>query len=337
MKKTITFLLFLLISGIIFSCKKETPNEVQSLNVSDNKVSSLVRNFKQFGSAGLKSSWEVSPDSAIWYLGATANYTYGDASRETENTWTDTCFFAIPMANQKVTVSVLFNKYAELIDKLRDMYHSRNEENKQLLAVSVKISNYNTDTLVCMATATFAYGPILVSCVFNNTDYWSFWKYYGNGGICDGPNSGTHPESDAAEEIQKRIMACKGVPMGNYYYENVITETIIDPLEYPIDPTFNTPVSNDRYSHLYWNSSQYPNFDGCISPADLNFYLAKTKDLIYKDTINGGIRPVGYSFISIDMQGNEGMEAWYTLYYHIAFIKYGILRLSPDPTLKLDN
>ncbi len=328
--------LLLCIALMISACKKEPVISDSKAGISDEKVSSLVRNFKKTGSSGLKSTWEVSPDSAIWYLVATANYTYGDASRETENTWTDTCFFAIPMAYQKVTVSVLFNKYVELIDKLRDMYHSRNEENKQLLAVSVKTHNYNTDTIYCMGVAVFAYGPIQVPCVFNSIDSWSFWKYYGNGGICGGPNSGTHPESDAAEETQKRIMACKGVPMGNYYYDSVIVKEIIDPLKFPIDPTFNTPLSNDRYSHLYWNSSQYPNFNGCIPPADLNFYLTKTKELIYNDTVNGGIRPVGYSFISIDMLGKESTFNRYTIFKHIANISYGILRASPDPTEKLD-
>jgi hypothetical protein len=337
MKRNSIILLSLLILAFT-SCKKELSNATNDkIPDSDMKVSTLIKNFKARGESGFKSGEEMDIETAIWYLGVTANYTYGDASREIEKTWTDTCYLSIPINNNKISASEVYNKYIELIENLRQKYQAKNEENKQLITVSVKTRSLVDNILSCEATAVFAYGgPIQVACSFNNIDYWSFW-WYVQGGICDGPNFGTNLQSDAAEETQKRIMACKGVPIGNYYYEELLESPIRieNPLLFAIDS--GVEISNNRYSHLYWNCEQYPNFDGCISPADLNFYLTKTRQLINNDTEHNGIRPVGSSFISIDMWGFQDYNFNnYLIYEHKASVRYGILHLSPDPRESLD-
>jgi len=244
---------------VFFSCKKEQSKTTNDqIPDSDLKLSSMIKNFKAQGKSGFKSGEEMTIDSALWYLGVTANYTYGDASRETEKTWTDTCYLSIPVNNNKISLSEVYNKYLELIENLRQKYQAKEEENKQLITVSVKTQSLVDNNLTCKVTAVFAYGgPIQISCSFNDIDYWSYWKLYENGGICGGINWGTHPESDAAEETQKRIMACKGVPIGNYYYEELPSpdspKYILNPLVYPI---FNGDTSNNRYKHQLRNSSQ---------------------------------------------------------------------------------
>jgi hypothetical protein len=336
MLKIAMFLIIFSVFTLLIGCAKEkvqTKTSCEQIPGSDYKISSLIKCFKARGESGLKSGYEMTIDSAKWYIGTAANYTYGDASRETEQTFTDSCFVNIPLVNGKIPENDVYVKYEEVINNLRIIYYNKNEENKQLLSVSVKIHSIQAESLIFKVTGVFAYGgPIQVLCVFNEIDSWSYWKQYGNGGICGGINWGTHPESDAAEETQKRIMACKGVPQGNYYYEELpypeSPKYITNPLLYPI---FNGEPNNYRYSHLYWNSNQYPNPDGCIPPGDLNFYLTKTKELIYNDTEHGGIRPVGSSLISIDMYGNQDNEDDYTIYEHNAIVDYGILRLSPDP------
>jgi hypothetical protein len=323
--------LLLGIALMISACKKEPVISDSKAGISDEKVSSLIRNFKKTGSSGLKSTWEVSPDSAIWYLGATANYTYGDASRETENTWTDTCLISIPLTdNMKVTANVLFSKYESIIDSLRNFYREKQAEEKQLISVSVTPSNYTPGNLVCKISALFAYGPIQVSCYFNNIDSYCFWYYWQYRPICDGPNVNSTEITDAALETQRRIMRCKGVPMGNYYYESQEEIIILDPTDYPIGGVSGQNM-NHRFAHLYWNSSQYPDFDGCIPPDDLNFYLEKTRELINNYETEGGIRPAGKGLISIEMWGTESYKNDYLIYMHNANLTYGILRLSPDP------
>ncbi len=332
-------MLALLIIIIVFtSCKKEQQTyDNTNVPAKDMKLATMINNFKERGVSPLKSASEMTVDSAIWYIGATANFTYGDASFETERTWTDTILFCLPVNNGKITENEVYAKYADLVDNLRIKYQAKNEENKQLVAVYIKTLGIDANTLNCKATAVFACGFTSNSnCTFNNIDSWKFGQVNGSGGICAGVNAGSFPSSDAAMEMQKRIMACKAVPSGNCWFETLdnYTQYLMDPLLYPINPLI--AISNYRYSHLYWNSDKYPDFNGCINPEDLNFYLTKIKELIYKDTQNGGIRPVGLNFVDINMVGEESSENGFTIYKHIAIVQYGILHLSLDPPKSLD-
>ena len=333
-KFNFTFLLIILFAvSIIASCKKEQQaNSLQNIPASDLKLATMLNSFKERGKSHLKSTAEMSIDSAIWYIGATTNFTYGDGSRETEKTWTDSIFISIPITNGKISESEVFNKYEQVIDSLRTIYQAKNEENKQLLAVSVETHSLNINTLTCKVTSIFAYGFPSIPYTFNDNDSWFFWWQI-QGGICNGPNSGTHLQSDAAEETQKRITYSIAVPNGTYWYETLPTVPIRDAI--PIVP--NSTPNNYHYSYLYWNSSQFPDdFDGCIPPSDLNFYLTKTKELIYNDTDHNGIRPIGSSFIGIDMWGFSQYLSSYTIYLHQADVFYGILHWNPNEPDTLD-
>lgn len=321
----------------IISCKKEQlATSLEQMHANDLKLASMIQSFKARGSSHLKSTAEMSTDSAIWYIGATANFTYGDATRETERTWTDSCFVTLPVNNGKIAESEVYNKYEAIIDSLRTIYQGKNEQNKQLLAVSVETHSLSTNSLVCKVTGIFACGmiPNNMPCTFNNIDSYCFWYLWQNHAICAGPNTASTAVTDAAEETQKRIMWCKGVPAGNYWYEDPIVTVIInDPTQYPVIP--GASKSNFHYAKLYWNSSQYSNFNGCIPPADLNFYLTKTKELINNETTQGGLRPAGYSLIDIDMWGFI-LQGNHTEYMHRATVRYGILHFSIDPPDPLD-
>lgn len=335
---SILLLTFIISSFAIISCKKEQKtNSPLSIQANDLKLAKMLTNFKERGMSHLKSATEMTIDSAIWYISATANFTYGDASRETENTWTDSCFITLILNNGKISESDVYNKYEAVIDSLKAIYQAKNEENKQLLAVIVAAQNLNENALICKVTSVFAYTPpSLPSCTFNSIDSYCFWYLWQYHPICAGPNTNSTLVTDAAEETQKRIMRCKSVPSGNSWYEQIPDgiKHIDDPLLYPVNPAF--PISNSRWAHLYWNSSQYSNFDGCIPPVDLNFYKSKTEELIYNDTQNGGIRPVGSSLIDIDMWGCIKISQQdFTLYMHQAVVRYGILHGTPDPPIDL--
>ena len=75
--------------------------------------------------------------------------------------------------------------------------------------------------------------------------------------------------------------------------------------------------------------------NGCIPPDDLNFYLAKTKELINNETTIGGLRPTGYSLIDIDMWGETHIEQGFTIYQHQALVRYGILHFGINPPSSL--
>lgn len=329
-------LLSVIFSGVLsVSCQKEQiTSKRNEIPANDLKIANMIKNFKTRGESGFKSTTEMTVDSAIWFIGASANFTYGNASHKSERTWSDSIFITLPVNNGKISEGVVFNKYEAAIDSLREIYQGRNEENKQLLSVGITTHSVSTNELVCKVTGTFAYGfPTTSFCNFNNADSYCFWYYWQYQAICDG-NTGYSEVTDAAEETQKYIMRCKAVPAGNYWYENQITKYVPDPSAYPIDPT--VAPGNYRYAHMYWNSSQYPNFNGCIPPDDLNFYLSKTKELINTDTTQGGLRLPGYSLIDIDIRGFIESNNSYTIYKHKADIKYGILHLSIDPPQSLE-
>jgi hypothetical protein len=343
MRKFYPALTALLLGFLCFtSCKKEhQPDSTAAIPDGDLKLSSMIEGFKERGMSQLKSTAEMSIDSAIWYIGATANYTYGDPTRETERTWTDSIFITLPVTNGKISDGEVFNKYEAVIDSLRSIYQDRNEENKQLLAVAVETHSISSTTLVCKVTGIFAGGilPTNRPCTFNDIDSYSFYYLYNFQAICDGPNSSSPIVTDAADETQKRIMWCKAEPYGNYWYENIIIKHINDPVPIP----GSTP-GNYHYSYLYWNSTEYPNAKTCISPSDLNFYLVKTKEYINREVPDPnvpnslpGLRPVGgYSFWDIDMIGEtHNLNNGHSIYQHQATVRYGILHFSIGPPQSL--
>lgn len=336
--KTILILLaFALAAGVFNACKKEQDKHDQtSVNLSDTDVAGKIRDFKNMGSTGLKSSEEVDIEEALWYLATTANYTYSDLSAENEKTWTDEYLINIPLTNTKVSLTEVYARYEQLVDNLRTSYAAKNEENKQFLSVSLEPVSLDDNNMLCKATAVFTYSPTPIgnTCNFNSIDHWSFWWNY-HPGICDGPNYGTNLESDAAEEIQKRIMRCKGVLPINYYYEPTLTKYVLDPTEHLYPVGAGTP-NNYGYSYFYWNSSAYPDFEGCMSPYYLNLYLDRIKDYIYTDVNNNGFRPVGEALIDIDLWGYIKYIEDITQYMHRAKVSYGIIRQRPDPKDVLD-
>jgi hypothetical protein len=338
--KTKTILLFLalaIVAGVFNACKKDQDKTDQvPTGLKDNEVAEKIRNFKNQGTSGFKSSEEVDIEEALWYITTTANYTYSDLTAENEKTWTDEFIINISLSNTKVSLTEVYAKYELLIENLRTFYAAKSEENKQFLTVSLEPISLDDNNLICKASAVFTYAPVPVAniCNFNSIDHWSFW-WLNQGGICGGPNSGTNLESDAAEEIQKRIMRCKGYLPSNYYYEPASIKYILDPTEhlYPIGS--GTP-NNYGYSYFYWNSSEFPGFDGCISPNYLNLYLDRIQEYIYTDVDNNGFRPVGEALINIDLWGDIKFELNNTIYQHNARVNYGILRLRPDPRDILD-
>lgn len=335
-KLTISLLVAALAIGFLTSCKKdrEKINPTPAI-VSDAEIANKIREFKNIGVSNFKSRGEITIEEALWYIATTANYTYSDLTAENEKTWVDTCLITISLSGGKVSLTEVYAKYELMVDHLRTFYAARSEENKQFLTLSLEPVTMDDNYLVCKARAVYTYSlvPGVSSCVFDDTTSFSFWYFWNFNATCDTPSI---LETDAAEEIQKRIMRCKEVLPSNYYYEPTTSVTIFDPLDYPVFIGSSTP-HNYGYSHLYWNSSKYPDFDGCISPYYLNYYLTKVKELIYNDVNNSGIRPIGTALINIDLWGKEGMDDLNNLLYlHQAKVNYGILRTRPDPKDSLD-
>lgn len=293
----------------------------------------MIGSFKTRGESNFKSGEVVDIEEALWYIATTTNYTYSDLSAENEKTWVDTCLINIALTNNKVSLTEVYAKYELLIENLRAFYGAKNEENKQFLTVSIEPVSREGNNLLCKARAVFTYSPITGGYFnFDNSTSYSFWYYWQYNATCDIQSPLV---TDAANETQIRIMRSKGTLPIYYYYEPVASIPIDNPLDYPIDSSAPNP-HNNRFSHLYWNSSQYPNFNGCIPPDDLNFYLIKTKELINNEVGNGGIRPAGTGMIDIYMNGIIKTVNANSIFCHQATVNYGILRQRPDPRYNLE-
>ncbi len=275
-------------------------------------------------------------DSAIWYLSVTANYTYGSASYETERISKDVTSITLPVTNNKVLLSTVYSKYEEMIDSIRGYYRDIPSTEKQLISVTIETDTVLQDAIVLAVTSTVGTGIIQHLCDFNDVDSWIWWNT-GGGGICAGPNYGQGIGSDAAEQMQNKIMICKSVPFGNYWYE-MLPSHHVDAWDYP-NPNWGGPIYNYYRYRMFWSSSQFANHHGCLSPDELNFYLSGTKWIIYTAESQGGERPDEASFVSVDVAGNQNYYGsypnYYTADYHEMDIDYGILHVSPNPPIDL--
>lgn len=158
------------------------------------------------------------------------------------------------------------------------------------------------------------------------------------GGICSGPNIGSYPDRDLATEIQRKIMNCKGVPIGNVYYSPTTERDIIG-VEWP-DPDYTGGFQyiNYRSHYVYYNLEGYPGYQDCVPPADCNYYLNGTKHVIYtsENATNHGLRPDGYVFILLSDFHGEVFLSVPGETMHMGVVQYGVLHISPNPPESLD-
>jgi hypothetical protein len=343
--KSKIFILVIFLAGIVIlfptGCKKnekKTETLTQSTpapnNQSDMKLARMYSAFKQKGSQKLKDGEDMTIDSAIWYLQGTANFTYGKASVETSKTEIDSTFITLTITDNKITLTEVWNKYSEMIDSIRASYQKIAGDENQLMSVQVDRHQLTETELVCKVTSIISIsGPIPNFCVFNSIDSWIWWNQTGQG-ICNGPNAGQHPELDAAILINQKIMNCMGVPAGNYYWTE--PETVdLWPESYP-NPNWGGAPNYEKYL-LYWNHSSYPNFHGCLSPEECNFYLSGTKWVINTDYPSGA-RPAGKSLISVAIHGDALFDVpnlGNSAYLHRGPAYYGILHWNANPALHL--
>ena len=336
--KTSHLVLTVLAIGLlsILSCKKEQQvKNSKEIPASDLKLATMLNDFKHKGESHLKSTTEMTTEEAEWLLSSTVNFTYGEAYTGKGELWKESFVLTLPLNEGKISETEVYSKYLELVEILRVQFQSKPYNDKQLISVNISTQEITATSLICNAVSTFAYGSDVYTATFNDIDSWGYWRE-DSPGICAGPNAGNYPQSDAALEMQKKIMMTLAWPAHGWVEELPNSGAIIkilDPKLYPIDP--NAQPSNHHYSHLYWNSSQYPDPETCISPSDLNFYLSQTKDLIYKDVINNGLRPIGTSLIDIKMNGGKSYNQINLTYeyFHQAQIHYGIFHftgINPD-------
>lgn len=317
----------------ISGCKKESSlQDVQSLSSSDLKFAHLVSGFTNTGSSNFKSGERMSIDSAVWYIEATANYTYGDGSKEIEETSVDSVFFLLPIDfENKALISDVWNSYVQMIESIRTYYQSLTQSEKQLISTDVEAVEISGSNLLLKATSTFAVGTFLPTyqCSFDpNGPGWKPVGAWGgpNGGTCDGQ----YLDRDAATEIQRKITQCMPVPVGNVVYSEVETNSYFG--GFPV-PGF-TGNTNFMGYYLYTSKSWLPGFNHCLTPEECNFYLNGTKHVINDTPTNGGVRPDEKVLIGVQVRGWIDLSIPSTD-VHLVQPTYGIPHVTINPPTPL--
>lgn len=344
MKKISIVIFTILAAGIIFqACKKEEnlePKQENSvMSVEDRNIENKIRTFRDKIQNPTKSNETLTVDEALWNLEATMNYTYGEAEIQLNEVNHKKFNIQIPVnADGQVSITDASAAYDEILEQVRAHYHGIQSDEKNLVMVNLeRVENQRTSGMVEFEVTSAVNDKQLPGSLnFGVNDHWHYGeREWGDGGYCDGLYVNQNKDSDAALEIQKKVHMRKGVLSGRYYYTD---ETIISKTPYEYRNHNDIPVELDNVKDylLYCSDYNEPNFEDCLSPELMNFYLWGTEWVVYHYTneTNPGARPEGKSFISIEMHGSVGITGSDD-YLHLADINYGILHMSSDPPADL--
>ncbi|MFA5478261.1 MAG: hypothetical protein WC271_16340 [Bacteroidales bacterium] len=330
-KLTILSLAVFVLAAITYSCSKQEQTKPTTTEISQSDADILMENkIRAFKSKmeflrenpSYKSGETMSVDSAVWYMEAASNYTYGDGASTFNKTICDTFSIVLDVADGVVNLNDVVGAYDNMIHNLSTAFHALPGENNHLVANDVTLTTVNESTLTLGVYAVFGSGGSGTSAIFNYGWYYGFLM-----GREDGAYIG---ESDAAEEIEKMIHMRKGTLPPNSYFTD-IDSIYLDP-EFFINP--NDPISNDNmYDMLmFWNMDDgiMPNVHSLLSVEEMIFYLLGTEHVIYTNEPDGA-KPTGKNFISVDLKGELVMSSYQSLIMHLGWVQYGKLHKSGTP------
>ncbi|MDD2633549.1 MAG: hypothetical protein PHH42_13890, partial [Bacteroidales bacterium] len=146
-KPITTILAALLISGaaIFYSCSKQESSEPLSvgeqpeISSTDQLVLNRIEGFKTKmmdfkNNPDFKAGGEMTYDSAIWYIDATLNYEYANASYPYAEMHWDTAFFEMDLIDaQRANYDDVFAAYDESLNRLSAAYYRITGEEKQFM------------------------------------------------------------------------------------------------------------------------------------------------------------------------------------------------------------
>ncbi len=137
-------------SLIIYSCQKENSGIDKSVNQTEQslKDSQLEKRIIAFRdkidlireNPTLKSGSDpMDVDSAIWYIEATSNLTYGDASFKTEEFIVDSAFIEVSVTNGQILWADVQAAYDQVIDILSEHNANIIANQKQLVVADISL------------------------------------------------------------------------------------------------------------------------------------------------------------------------------------------------------
>jgi hypothetical protein len=332
--KTNIFIYASILAALIFmaGCNKEQPTDQKNtiqVSAQSKNIGALLTSFKVRMNSQLKTTDSIPADSVEWYLGATINYTYGDATAKGPNQLIDSCFVSLQISGSYVQFDDFRDLYNSILDSIREPFYSINDNDKHLLATMVTTTRITSSQINYKITSIFQSGNFGGATIqFGPNEYWKWWNGgTNNGGYCDGLYQGTHLESDAAIEIQQKMFYRKGVPSGYFCFIPPFETVWIFAEDYP-NPNYSGPENYYKY-YMFWNSNLYSQFHDCLNPTEMNFYLTGTEHVIYTSreaSTDPGARPPLLSLITLELSGDAYFPAYnVSVYLHDGYAHYGLL------------
>ena len=324
-----------IIAAIFVSCSKQDQTELTSSppEISQSKADILIENkIKAFKSKlghlrenpQFKSGETIEVDSAVWYMEAASNQTYGDASTPFGELVIDSFNIDVPAPNGEIQLNDILATYNEMINGLSDSYNAIPDENKHLVVNDVSLKSVDEGIATFGVIAGFGTeGNSGTNGVFD--DEW----YYGEElGDCDY----NYAPADAAEKIEDKILARKGTPSPNIEYTDVETFEIYANSFLNNEDMFPEDNMYDYLMFHCWDDDAniWPNVHTCVSVDEMNFYLLAAEYLLNHDQPQFA-RPPGKSLITINLIGDAMYPANGTLYMHYAIVQYGIPHQGSEP------
>lgn len=334
-KTIIIFIAMVALIAIIYSCSKQEQSEPNgstteiSQSSADIQIENKIRAFKskmEFlrENPSYKSGETMSVDSAVWYMEAASNYTYSHASNTFNELVVDSIEINVPINNGEIQLNDMLEAYDEMINDISESYYAILNEEKYLVFNDISLKTTEIGTATLDIVAGFGVGQASgTSNIFS--DEWWFGEKLGD---CDFNNPGT----DAAEQIEDKILLRKGTPSPDIKYRDVETFEIFA-FDYLNTEDLN-PYDNlyDYWMFYMWDpySGNMPNVHYCVSVDEMNFYLLGTEYILNHDQPQFA-RPPGKTLLTIDMRGTGVYSGEGTTALHWAILTYGIPYIGIDP------
>lgn len=215
----------LIVIGV--GCSKE-PYETQTYQVCnefDLKINNSIKGFMQKvdyqnQNPMFKSMETVDADSALWYLESTFNYCYGFPNEFYRKFEVDTIGFTLELTNDgKVNLTMLANKFQQMIWEITTVYQNVDFEEKGLSMINLQDATVSDEEIVFsvnIVTGEKGTPPeIVISGPFGEDDDWWYGETKGK---CE---SFTY-DTDAAEQLMLAMNATLPEPGSTFF--------VIDPI-----------------------------------------------------------------------------------------------------------
>ena len=331
------------------SCSKEgeQPKEKQ-ISMEDLQVENRILNFKEEMQLAkedelhLKNDSLVDKDTLVWYIEASLNYLFCSLDTMSKITYQDSLDFSLDCNGVYIDYEQLVNTYFSVFEAIQNKNQNCQTSGEKMLLIDVEflINDLKSNNGILKVSTTISSISSGFLEAFGEYDYWEHMGADASyGGYCDGPFEGTSTDSDAAEQIQNKLMGRISLPSEHSYFTDISTIYIEPGYSYIFEdpqygcPSFDNPNDetncDNMYDRLLFHSySGWPNYHTCLSPVEMNFYLNNLQIIIYD------ILPDYYAiyldekiFATVDLHGDLIANISSTA-LHRGYVSYGISHSS---------